>query len=111
MGISVKPKRRAGASPNRSSVQILGVEIVQVVQNLSNEVPLIRGKPTVVRVYIRDDVHSNEWALLAAVRCKADGVEAVAWESDDLILASEDRALYRIEAARWRAQSQRSRSD
>ena len=53
MGISVKPKRRAGASPNRSSVQILGVEIVQVVQNLSNEVPLIRGKPTVVRVYIK----------------------------------------------------------
>jgi hypothetical protein len=58
MGVSVKPKRRSGAAAaigagpgGGASIEILGMEIVQVVQTLANEVPLIRGKSTVVRVY------------------------------------------------------------
>lgn len=34
------------------AVQIRGLEIVQTIQNLNNEIPLIRGKPTVARVYV-----------------------------------------------------------
>jgi hypothetical protein len=56
----------------------------------------------VVRVYGRAAAGSDEWDLLATVRYEADGVEAVTWDGDDLILASEGRSLYRISAAAWR---------
>src|SRR5262249_10259289 len=54
------------------------------------------------RVYGRDSRDSNRWNLLAAVRIEADNVEAITWDGEDLILASEDRGLYRWPAAGWR---------
>jgi hypothetical protein len=57
---------------------------------------------TVVRVYQRDQPSGDDWNLRATVACEADGVEAVTWDGDDLILASEGRALYRIDAAHLR---------
>lgn len=45
------PAPAAGASP--PSVAISGIEIVQSIQDLSNSVRLIAGKPTLVRVYLR----------------------------------------------------------
>jgi hypothetical protein len=57
----------------------------------------------VVRVYGRAAAGSDTWNLLATVRYEANGVEAVTWDGDDLILASEGRTVYRISAASWRA--------
>jgi hypothetical protein len=57
VSLFAKPKRNvaaiaaAGPIPG-ADIQILGMEIAQTVQNLANEVPLIRGKATVVRVYV-----------------------------------------------------------
>ena len=54
----------------------------------------------VARVYQRD--RAGSWALVGTVRFPADDVEAIAWEGLDLILAGENRALYRIAETRWR---------
>jgi hypothetical protein len=56
----------------------------------------------VVRVYGRAARDSDRWSLSGTVRFEADGVEAVAWAGDDLILAGEGRGLYRIAAKAWR---------
>jgi hypothetical protein len=56
----------------------------------------------VVRVYGREAAGTDAWELLATLPYEADGVEAVTWDGDDLILASEGRSLYRIGAATWR---------
>jgi hypothetical protein len=54
MGVIVKPKaRRAAGIAAGASVQILGLEVTQSVQNLQHAVSLIRGKQTVVRVYLQ----------------------------------------------------------
>ena len=56
----------------------------------------------VARIY--ETGPGGRWDLRATVRyAKADGIEAIAWDGDDLILASEGRTLYRIAASRWRA--------
>jgi hypothetical protein len=53
VGVSIKPKRKSTAGfASGSSIRILGLEATQVIQNLANQVPLIKGKPTVVRVYV-----------------------------------------------------------
>jgi hypothetical protein len=57
----------------------------------------------VARVYGRAGRDSDRWSLLGSVRFEADGVEAIAWEGDDLILAGEGRGLFRIAAASWRS--------
>jgi hypothetical protein len=54
----------------------------------------------VARVYERG--RAGSWALLGTVRFRADDVEAIAWDGLDLILAGENRAIYRISEARWR---------
>lgn len=44
------------------------------------------------------------WSPLARARFRGgDGIEAIAWDGDDLVLAGEGRGLYRIVAADWRA--------
>jgi hypothetical protein len=43
------------------------------------------------------------WLLVATVPFEADGVEAIAWDGLDLVLASEDRSVYRIAEKTWRA--------
>lgn len=55
----------------------------------------------VLRVYERDE--RGAWLPIAGLRFQADGVEAIAWDGGDLILASEERSLYRIAEASWRA--------
>ena len=47
----------------------------------------------------------ERWSLLGTVRFEADGIEAIAWKGDDLILAGEGRGLFRIPAATWRARA------
>jgi hypothetical protein len=59
----------------------------------------------VARVYGRDKLSSDDWKLLGNARFEADGVEAITWENDDLILASEGRTVYRVPAATWRAEA------
>lgn len=53
------------------------------------------------RVYEPDA--GSGWRLLASVRLGAPGVEAICWDGLDLVLASEDRSVYRIAEATWRA--------
>jgi hypothetical protein len=53
------------------------------------------------RVYVPDG--RGGWALESTVRYEEPHVEAICWDGDDLILASEDRSIYRISAARWKA--------
>jgi hypothetical protein len=40
-------------SPVAAQSQIIGLETVQSVQDLTNSVPLVKGKPTVIRVYVK----------------------------------------------------------
>jgi hypothetical protein len=54
----------------------------------------------VARIYRRE---SDRWTLAATVRYEADGIEAIAWDGEDLILAGEGRGLFRIAATTWRA--------
>ena len=42
------------------------------------------------------------WTLVATVGHQAPDVEAIAWDGPDLILASEDRSVYRIAEKVWR---------
>jgi len=53
------------------------------------------------RVYRRDG--AGGWALLATVPFPVRGVEAICWDGADLILASEDRSIYRVAEATWTA--------
>jgi hypothetical protein len=53
----------------------------------------------VARIYRRE---SDRWTLAATVRYEADGIEAIAWDGEDLILAGEGRGLFRIAATTWR---------
>src|SRR6185437_6120318 len=46
---------------------------------------------------------SGGWSLVATVRFEAPGVEAICWDGFDLILASEDRSIYRIAEKAWKA--------
>lgn len=55
----------------------------------------------VARVYRRAR-RDRAWELVATVRYEADDVESIAWDGADLILAGENRALYRIPERRWR---------
>ncbi|WP_435016847.1 hypothetical protein TA3x_004428 [Tundrisphaera sp. TA3] len=56
---------------------------------------------SVVRVY-RDQA-SKRWGLSRIVAFQAKDVEGICWDGMDLILASEDRSLYRIAEKTWRA--------
>jgi hypothetical protein len=53
------------------------------------------------RVYRPDE--AGGWSLASTVRFDARDVEAICWDGLDLILASEDRSVYRIAEATWRA--------
>ncbi len=53
------------------------------------------------RVY--EPAAAGGWALVATVRFEARDVEAICWDGADLILASEDRSVYRIGEATWTA--------
>ena len=53
------------------------------------------------RVYVPDG--GGGWSLGSTVRFKEPHVEAICWDGDDMILASEDRSLYRISAQAWKA--------
>jgi hypothetical protein len=55
------------------------------------------------RVYQRDP--KGGWALVATVPFEAKHVEAICWDGPDLVLASEDRSVYRIVEADWRRAS------
>lgn len=52
-----------------------------------------------VRVYER---RGDQWKPIGEAKFKGDGVEAVAWDGDDLVLAGEGRGLYRITSKKWR---------
>lgn len=54
---------------------------------------LVVASLNVARVYERND---DAWRLTREVHYQADGIEAVCWDGDDLILASEGRGMYRI---------------
>jgi hypothetical protein len=53
------------------------------------------------RVYERSG--EGSWTLVSAVRFRADDVESICWDGSDLILAGENRGLFRIAEAAWRA--------
>lgn len=59
------------------------------------------------RVYRR--VGDVDWRLVAVLGHQGQGVEAIAWDGDDLILADEGRSLERISARVWKAQASRGR--
>ena len=45
----------------------------------------------------------QKWTLVATVKFSEKDVEAICWDGLDLILASEDRSIYRISEAAWKA--------
>lgn len=53
----------------------------------------------VTRVYARRT--NGSWSLIGETRYPNSTVEAICWDGDDLLLASEDRDLFRIPQARW----------
>lgn len=53
----------------------------------------------VARVYER---RHGGWSLLGETRYPDSTVEAICWDGSDLVLASEDREIFRIPEARWR---------
>jgi len=53
----------------------------------------------IVRVYER---RGPRWGWIGEAMFHAGGVEAVAWDGDDLILAGEWRGIYRIKERAWR---------
>jgi hypothetical protein len=59
------------------------------------------------RVYRPDG--PDRWSLVATVRFDAPGVEAIGWDGNDLILASEDRSIYRIAEPAWKASREKER--
>lgn len=59
------------------------------------------------RVFRR--VGELDWRLIAVLSHTGAGVEAIAWDGDDLILAGEGRTLERIPARAWKAQAGRGR--
>ena len=52
------------------------------------------------RVYERDK--KGRWTLRSTVPFRARDVEAICWDGLDLVLASEDRTIYRIAEATWK---------
>lgn len=52
------------------------------------------------RVYQRDG--EQGWRLAATVPTSGEGVEAIAWDGSDLLVAGEDRSLCRIPESVWR---------
>jgi hypothetical protein len=56
---------------------------------------------SVTRVY--EPAPQDEWKMIGGARYAADEVEAVCWDGDDLILASERREIYRIPRTTWLA--------
>ncbi len=42
------------------------------------------------------------WRLIASIGFEAPDVEAICWDGADLVLASEDRSIYRIPEASWK---------
>jgi hypothetical protein len=58
----------------------------------------------VARVYRRE---CDSWTLVGQAHYDAGDVEAICWSGRDLILASEDRGVYRIAEATWRGKSAR----
>jgi hypothetical protein len=52
------------------------------------------------RVYQPDG--SGGWSLVATVRFEAPDIEAICWDGMDLVLASEDRSVYRISEKTWK---------
>lgn len=57
----------AGGPPVAAAVDILGIEIVQTVQNLNNDVALIRDKATLVRVYLNPHGFTAQALLQAEI--------------------------------------------
>jgi hypothetical protein len=47
-----RKRRLLGLAQAQTAVQVRGVEAVKCVQDLTNSVPLIAGKTTIVRVYL-----------------------------------------------------------
>ncbi len=54
-----------------------------------------------VRVY--ESRNLADWTLIGSTAFAAPDVEAITWDGADLILASEDRSLYRVPERRWRS--------
>lgn len=54
----------------------------------------------VARVYRRD---GETWKPIGGAKYKADGIEAIAWDGDDLILAGEGREMIRVDKRTWEA--------
>jgi hypothetical protein len=52
------------------------------------------------RVYSPDG--HDGWSLVATVQFEAPHVEAICWDGMDLVLASEDRSIYRISEKTWK---------
>jgi hypothetical protein len=54
----------------------------------------------VARVY--EKATRGQWTLIGEARYEADGIEAICWDSLDLIIAGEGRGMYCIPEAAWR---------
>lgn len=55
--------------------------------------------PEVARVYRRAGA---KWEQIGEARYRADGIEAICWDGDDLLIVGEGREMLRIPEASWR---------
>ncbi len=56
----------------------------------------------VLRVYEPASFTSPRWRKVGELRFKAQGVEGICWDGDDLLLCAESREMYRVKPAQWR---------
>ncbi len=54
-GLKPRKRRPLGLAQPQTGVQVRGVEIVQCVQDVTNSVPLVADKATLVRLYLEAD--------------------------------------------------------
>ncbi len=58
---------------------------------------------TIRSIHVYRSADLVDWMPVSSTPFKAPDVEAITWDGPDLILASEDRSIYRVPAARLRA--------
>jgi hypothetical protein len=63
VGVDVSKTPLVLGPPPAASVDILGIEATQAIQSLNNDVPLVRGKSTLVRVYFRPNGFGSSMSI------------------------------------------------
>ena len=74
-----------------ATIKVLGIEVVQSIQNLRNEIPLLAGKETVVRVYVRPTDLPADMPVKGTLELRREGEQTSEAASEvDFVLRKQD---------------------